>query len=180
MLWPSPIARLLAVICLALTSFSAAALNVEDLRKEKNLTPPRFASYFRDFSFSFRKEVQRPNTFLATKIGDCDDYSVLAASVLRERGYTPRLISVRMPGVTHVVCYIEETRSYLDYNFRGYTVAISPADNVLQKIADNVARSYGVGWSSVSEFTYDSGVKRLVQTMTRPATDAKSFAGVFR
>ena len=163
-----------------LTSFSAAALDVEDLRKAKNLTPPRFASYFRDFSFSFRKEVQRPNAFLATKMGDCDDYSILAADVLRERGYTPRLISVRMPGVTHVVCYIEETRSYLDYNFRGYTVAISPADNVLHKIADNVARSYGVGWSSTSEFTYVSGVKRLVQTVTGSATDAKSFAGIFR
>jgi hypothetical protein len=180
MLWPSPIARVLAIICLVLSNFSAAALNVEDLRKEKDLTPPKFASYFRDFSFNFRKEVQRPNAFLATKMGDCDDYSVLGASILRERGYTPRLISVRMPGVTHVVCYIEETRSYLDYNFRGYTVAIGPVDNVLQQIANNVARSYGVNWSSASEFTYDSGVKRLVQTVVEPKAGAKSFAGIFR
>jgi hypothetical protein len=85
-----------------------------------------------------------------------------------------------MPGVTHVVCYIEETHSYLDYNFRGYTVAISGRDNVLETIAENVARSYGVRWSSVSEFTYGAGVKRLVQTVIEPTAGAKSFAGVFR
>src|SRR5688572_17623547 len=180
MLWPSPIARVLAIICLVLSNFSAAALDVEDLRREKNLTPPKFASYFRDFSFSFRKEVQRPDAFLAAKMGDCDDYSILAAAILREKGYTPRLISVRMPGVTHVVCYIEETRSYLDYNFRGYTVAIGSSDNVLEKIAGNVARSYGVGWSSASEFTYASGVKRLVQTVVEPSANGKTFAGIFR
>ena len=180
MLWPSPIARVLAIICLVLSSFSAAALSLEELRNAKDLTPPRFAGYFRDFSFSFRKDVQRADAFLATKNGDCDDYSILAAAILRERGYTPRLISVRMPGVTHVVCYIEETRSYLDYNFRGYTVAIGASDNVLEKIAVNVARSYGVGWSSVSEFTYSSGVKRLVQTVVEPTSSSKSFAGIFR
>ena len=160
--------------------FSAAAFSLEDLRNQKDLTPPKFASYFRDFSFNFRKDVQRPDVFLATKNGDCDDYSVLAARILREKGYTPRLISVRMPGVTHVVCYVEETRSYLDYNFRGYTVGIAYGDNVLQAIAENVARSYGAKWSSASEFTYASGVKRLVQTVVEPTTGAKSFAGIFR
>jgi hypothetical protein len=180
MLWPSPIARVLAIICLVFSSFSAAALSVEDLRKEKDLTPPRFASYFRGFSFSFRKDVQRADAFLSTKKGDCDDYSILAAAILREKGYTPRLISIRMPGVTHVVCYIEETQSYLDYNFRGYTVAIGSSDNVLEKIANNVARSYAASWSSASEFTYASGVKRLVQTVVEPKAEAKSFAGIFR
>ena len=180
MLWPSPSARVLAIICLLLSTFSAGALSLEDLQKEEHLTPPRFARYFRDFSFNFRKDVQRADVFLATKKGDCDDYSILAATILREKGYTPRLISVRMPGVTHVVCYVEETRSYLDYNFRGYTVGIGVSDNVLETIAQNVARSYGVGWSSVSEFTYSAGVKRLVQTVVEPATGAKSFAGVFR
>jgi hypothetical protein len=180
MLWPSPIARISAIICLLLSTFSTAALSLEDLRKEKNLTPPKFASYFRNFSFNFRKDVQRAEVFLATKSGDCDDYSVLAAKILREKGYTPRLISVRMPGVTHVVCYIEETRSYLDYNFRGYTVGINSRDNVLETIAENVARSYEASWSSASEFTYSSGVKRLVQTVVEPTAGAKSFAGFFR
>jgi hypothetical protein len=180
MLWPSPIARISTIICLSLSTYSAGALSLEDLRKEKNLTPPKFASYFREFSFNFRKNVQRPDVFLATKNGDCDDYSILAAKILREKGYTPRLISVRMPGVTHVVCYIEETHSYLDYNFRGYTVGISSRDNILEIIAENVARSYGASWSSASEFTYSSGVKRLVQTIVEPTAGAKSFAGVFR
>jgi hypothetical protein len=180
MLWPSPIARVFAIFCLSLSAFSAAAVSVEDLRKEKNLTPPRFASYFRDFSFNFRKEVQRPDLFLARKSGDCDDYSTLAAAILREKGYTPRLIAVRMPRVTHVVCYIEETKSYLDYNFRGHTVGIGARENVLETVAENVARSYGVPWSSVSEFTYTAGVKRLVQTVVEPTVGAKSLAGVFR
>lgn len=177
MLRPSPIAKTFAALCLSAITVSSFAVSLEDLRRQ-DLTPPRFASYFRHFQFNYRKEVQRPEVFLATKSGDCDDYSTLAAAVLREKGYTPRLISIRMPGVTHVVCYIEETRSYLDYNFRGHTVAVN-SGNVLQSIAESVALSYGLEWSSASEFTYHSGVKRLVQTVVEPRKE-KSFAGIFR
>jgi hypothetical protein len=177
MLRPGPIAKTFAALCLSAITCSTFAVSLEDLRRQ-DLTPPKFASYFRNFQFDFRNEVQRPELFLARKSGDCDDYSTLAAAVLREKGYTPRLISIRMPGVTHVVCYIEETRSYLDYNFRGHTVAVN-SGNVLQAIAESVARSYRLQWSSASEFTFDSGVKRLVQTVVEPNKE-KTLAGLFR
>ena len=177
MLRPSPITKTFAALCLSALTVSTFALNLSDLRRQ-DLTPTQFASYFRDFQFNFRKEIQPPAVFLARKSGDCDDYSTLAAAVLREKGYTPRLISVRMQGVTHVVCYIEETRSYLDYNFRGHTVAVNSGD-ILREIAETVAQSYGREWFSVSEFTYQDRVKRLVQTVVEPAKE-KSFASVFR
>ena len=177
MLWPSPFAKLFALLSFSAFAVSSFAISLDDLRRE-DLSPTKFASHFRSFKFSFRKEVQHPTVFLATKSGDCDDYSTLAASVLREKGYTPRLISVRMPGVTHVVCYIEETHSYLDFNFRGHTVAVNPGD-VLPSIAGSVARSYGLEWTSVSEFTYHGGVKRLVHTVVEPKQE-KTFASLFR
>ena len=176
MLRPSPITKTFAALCLYAITATTFALNLADLRRQP-LTPTQFASYFRNFQFDFRKDIQRPEVFLSRKAGDCDDYSTLAAAVLREKGYTPRLISVRMPGVTHVVCYIEETRSYLDYNFRGHTVAVGSGD-ILREIAESVARSYGSEWTSISEFTYQNRVKRLVQTMVEPKE--KSFASIFR
>ncbi|MGZ8901175.1 MAG: transglutaminase-like domain-containing protein [Limisphaerales bacterium] len=177
MLRPSPIAKLFALLSVSAFTLSSFALSLEDLRRQ-DLSPTKFANHFRNFKFTFRKEIQHPTVFLATKSGDCDDYSTLAAAVLREKGYTPRLISVRMPGVTHVVCYIEETRSYLDFNYRGHTVAVNPGD-VLQSIAESVARSYRLEWASASEFTYQAGVKRLVHTVV-DAKKEESFASLFR
>ena len=81
--------------------------------------------------------------FLASRAGDCDDFSTLAAAILREKGYTPRLISVRMPGITHVVCYIEESESYLDYNNRAGRKCLVPWCSSLGAIANSVAASYG-------------------------------------
>src|SRR5688572_28170495 len=120
----SPALRVAGVLVLYLVSASLSlfAVSLDDLRNMEGLTPQKFASYFSDFEFKFRAEVQSPEVFLATESGDCDDYSILAATILKEKGYTPRLISVRMPDVTHVVCYIEETKSYLDYNNRSFFV----------------------------------------------------------
>src|SRR5688500_2415603 len=117
-LLPSPIASFFSAIVLAMLCTSGLALSLDDLKARKDLALVQFAAYFEDFEFTFRIEVQSPEVFLASRDGDCDDYSTLAATVLRERGYTPRLIAVRMPGVTHVVCYVEETGAYLDYNNR--------------------------------------------------------------
>src|SRR5687767_2893421 len=116
---PSSNTRTTFLLALLILSIPAFGLSLEDIRNTPDLTPKKFAAYFRDFEFKFHSEVQSPDIFLATRSGDCDDFSTLAAAVLRDRGYTPRLITVRMPGVTHVVCYIEETKSYLDYNNRG-------------------------------------------------------------
>ena len=172
MLRPSPTslyARLLPAVCLLAACLSNFGLTVEDFRRSPDLSPATFASHFRNFNFTFRKEVQRPEVFLASKSGDCDDFSTLAAAVLREKGYTPRLISVRMPGVTHVVCYIEETGGYLDYNFRNSSTPVIKSGASMAEIAESVARSYNLRWTSASEFTFGSGVKRLVCTVVEPS-----------
>jgi hypothetical protein len=187
MLRPSPkslYVRFLPVIYLFAFCVSSFGLTLEDLRRSEDLCPAGFASYFRSFNFTFRKEVQRPEVFLATRSGDCDDFSTLAAAVLREKGYTPRLISVRMPGVNHVVCYIEETGAYLDYNFRNSSTPLVKSGATMAEIADSVARSYNLRWTSTSEFTYGGGVKRLVHTVVDPSRATRIppniFASLFR
>ena len=164
-------------ICFCLPTFG---LSIQDLRRRERLTPAEFAAHFRHFQFTFRKEVQRPEVFLASRSGDCDDFSTLAAAVLREKGYTPRLISVRMPGVTHVVCYIEETNSYLDYNNRATSDFLVPSANTLDAVAESVARSYGLPWSSASEFTFGDGKKRLVKTIFERRKETGLIASLFR
>src|SRR5258708_7551021 len=96
----------------------ANAVTLDQLQNEPGLTPEKLASHFAGFEFKFHEEVQDHEVFWETKSGDCDDYATLAAEILGRRGYTPRLVAIRMKGETHVVCYIEETGSYLDYNCR--------------------------------------------------------------
>jgi hypothetical protein len=144
---------------------SSQAITVAQLRGVSKLTPETFASYFADFEFKFHDEVQNHDKFLASKSGDCDDYATLAADILSRNGYTPRLIAVRMKGETHVVCYINETKSYLDYNCRKdatKTVACSPS---IKEIAKKVAQSFGRDWVATYQFTFSEGIKRLVQSI---------------
>ena len=166
--------------CLCSLAASSFALTLEDLRNNPDLSPAKFASYFRNFDFKFRSKVQSPDVFLATQSGDCDDYSTLAASILREKGYTPRLIAVRMPGITHVVCFIEEAGAYLDYNNRASSNALVTSASTIEAIAASVAASYNSEWFSASEFTYASGLKTLVATVLEPAKPEKRFASLFR
>lgn len=149
---------------------SAQALTVEQIRTMPDLTPDKFASLFSDFKFRFHEEVQDFQTFLTTKSGDCDDYATLAAEVLSQHGYTPRLIAVRMKGETHVVCYIEETGSYLDYNSRKDTKKLVPSNHVLTDIAHSVANSFSKDWIATYEFTFSKKekVKRLVNQIIYP------------
>ncbi|MBI4326299.1 MAG: transglutaminase domain-containing protein [Chloroflexi bacterium] len=142
-----------------------SAATLSDLRRDAQLTPQRFARYFADFSYKFHAEVQPAEAFLATQSGDCDDYATLAAEILREKGYTTRLIAVRMRTQAHVVCYVEETKSYLDYNNRSYLVRTVSSGGSIRDIARKVAKSFDAEWTSASEFTFRSGVKRLGNTI---------------
>ncbi|MEK7677860.1 MAG: transglutaminase domain-containing protein [Verrucomicrobiota bacterium] len=144
-----------------------AGVTLEDLRRDVKLTPRSFARYFADFSYKFHEEIQTPEVFLATQNGDCDDYATLADLILREKGYTTRLMAVRMPGLTHVVCYVAETKCYLDFNNRTYLVRTVSSGGSLQDVARKVAKSFEANWTSASEFTYGNGVKRLVTTITK-------------
>jgi hypothetical protein len=143
---------------------SAHAISVDEIRKTPNLTPERFAEFFSDFKFKFHDDVQDPQVFLNSKSGDCDDYATVAADVLESRGFTPRLIAIRMKGETHVICYIEETKSYLDYNCRKDLNKTVPCGGDITEIARSVADSFGKDWVATYEFTYSKKekVKRLV------------------
>ena len=166
---------MLLVSCLLPSSSDAVTLS--ELRKEKNMTPEKFASYFSDFEFKFHTEVQDHETFLATRSGDCDDYATLAADILRRNGYTTRLIAVRMKGETHVVCYVKETNSYLDYNYRKDAKKTIPSTDVITEIASKVARSFERDWIATYQFTFSQGVKRLVQNIITNRTVEEAEAG---
>jgi hypothetical protein len=184
---PSPITLL---FCLLLAvQFQSSAITVEDLKSIPNLTPQKFAACFSNFSFQYRAEVQAPDVFLATESGDCDDFATLAADVLKDKGYTPRLIAVRMTGLVHVVCYIEETHTYLDFNNRDVLRKTVSCGSNLNEIADKVAKSFDSRWTSASEFTYADRMKRLVATAVeanrtlasaKPATAPRLFSFLVR
>lgn len=157
----------LPLVVLSLSLFlptETRAISIEELRAAPDLTPEKFSAYFSNFKFVFRADIQKPADFLATQSGDCDDFSTLAAAELAARGYTPRLIAVRMKKEVHVICYINESKGYLDYNLRAKGGHV-PCGPDLAQIADSVTKYFkNVPWTSVSEFTFSDGTKRLVQT----------------
>jgi hypothetical protein len=164
---------LMIVSVFCTNAFAGSGLTVHELRSMPNLTPDRFMQLFSDFEFKFHEEVQDHETFLSTMSGDCDDFSTLAADVLSRHGYTPRLIAVRMKGETHVVCYIAETRSYLDYNFRKEKKPLISSPGSLTDVARKVAQSFNRDWIATYEFTFRAGVKRLVDNIV-PNRNAKT------
>jgi hypothetical protein len=140
------------------------AVTMEELRTMPHLTPVQFARYFTNFEFKFHAEVQPHDQFLATQSGDCDDYATVAADALEKHGYHPRMIAIRMKGETHVICYITETHSYLDYNMRKEENPLVPCSPDITAVASNVAKGFGRDWLATYEFTYEEreSVKRLV------------------
>jgi hypothetical protein len=159
---PRVVAILLA-LCFFLP-LSAPAVSMAELRADKSLTPERFIEYFADFKFELAREVRPPDVFLASKAGDCDDFSTLAAQVLREKGYHTRLVAVFMPDAVHVVCYVEEAHSYLDYNCRANSSPLVKCESGLSSIASSVAASFKLPWRSVSEFTMVDGSRHFAMT----------------
>jgi len=152
---------------------SVRALSLEELRKMPGITPEKFMQLFADFEFKFHEEVQEHEQFLNSKSGDCDDFSTLAADILVRNGYTPRLVAVRMKGETHVICYVEETKTYLDYNFRKERKPLIGSSGSLTDIARKVAQSFNRDWIATYEFTFRAGVKRLVDNIV-PNKSAKT------
>jgi hypothetical protein len=167
------------LLCLAFAQTSQA-LSMKELRQMPNLTPVTFAKCFADFKFKFHAEVQNHDVFLGAKSGDCDDYATVAAEILAERGYTPRMIAIRMKGETHVVCYIQETGSYLDYNTRKDADPLVPCSPIITDIARKVAKSFGRDWVATYEFTYDESesVKRLIANIvSNPSSQQVASSG---
>ena len=170
--WTDPIrAALLGLVILlagaplvkagTVTKPGAAAVTLEELRDDPLMTPQRFVTYFRDFKFKLYAERQDPKVFLSSRCGDCDDFACLADEILRRRNYTTRLIAIFMDGQTHVVCYVDQIRGYLDYNCRGEPSAVQYADDRIDAVADKVAAYFRVPWRYASEFTCQDGQPRF-------------------
>jgi len=153
------------------------ALTLDDLLSDPKMTPSKFAGLFRDFAFDMHPfDVQDPETFLATRTGDCIDYAVLANYVLSRNGFSTRLIRVEMVGknIGHAVCYVTQDRVYMDYNNRRFFFALVRSGPTIREIATKVAESFQAHWTFASEFAYDynSNIKRVLLTVVE--TDPSS------
>jgi hypothetical protein len=148
----------LALACIVGVS-GLDALTMSDLLGDPNMTPKRFANLFEDFNFDDHPfvEVQPPDEFLATKSGDCIDYAVLADYVLKQKGYGTRLIRIEMVGknFNHAVCYVTQSRAYLDYNNRVYFFNLQRSGPSIREMATKVADSFNANWTFAQEFTFD-------------------------
>jgi hypothetical protein len=178
-----PIARRRRVLAFAALAALAAAriqgFTLSDLLSDSKMNPDRFAGYFEDFDYDLHPfDVQDPDVFLASRRGDCIDYAVMADYVLKQDGYSTRLIRVEMVGknMGHAICYIRQSTAYLDYNNRKYLFKLRRSGQRLRQIANDVANSFDANWTFASEFTYTykEDVKRAVMTVVKtdpPDTD---------
>lgn len=160
----------LIAITLALASGNLRALTLPELLTDPKMNPKRFASLFEDFAYDYSAPVQPAETFLWSRRGDCDDYAVLADHVLNKKGFSTRLIHVRMVGrVAHAVCYVVENRAYLDYNNRRVFFTLTRSGGTIREIADKVADSLEANWTSASEFTfaYETNKKQFGATVVK-------------
>ena len=146
------------VVAAAVAVARLDALLVSDLLTDPKMSPKRFASYFRDFKFEMHPfAVQDPDEFLSRQSGDCIDYAVLADYVLKRKGYGTRLIRVEMVGknMGHAVCYVTQSRAYLDYNNRDYFISLESCGPSIREIAAKVADSFDANWTFAQEFSFD-------------------------
>lgn len=158
------------LVCL-LGMSSLKAVSLPELENDPKMTPKRFANQFEGFEYEFFSYVQRPEVFLSSRRGDCDDYALLADRILSRHHFTTRIIRVVLTGrrVNHVVCYVAESKAYLDYNSRNYFLNLDRSGPTLREVAEKVAASFKANWSSASEFTYDYATdkKTIVQTVVK-------------
>jgi Transglutaminase-like superfamily len=147
-----------------ISGLPAFGSSLAELKADRNLTPETLMKYVASFSFEAGRTVRSPDEFLRQQCGDCDDFATLAADLLRERGYQTRLVAVFMPGEVHVVCYVAEVSSYLDFNRRKERSPLMKCDGALSAIGASVARSFHSEWNSASEYTFQKGAANFVLT----------------
>lgn len=156
----------------ALTIGRLDAITLSDLLNDPKLTPKRFAANFENFEYEFHVEVQPADVFLESRSGDCDDYAILADYVLKRKSYDTKLVRVSLVGrVAHDVCYVLQSKAYLDYNNRKYSSTLEGSGRRLRAIAKEVADSFEANWTSASEYTYDYNTEKKHIVLTVVKTD---------
>jgi hypothetical protein len=117
----------------------------------------------------------RPTAFQVFRAVMPYDYVTLASIVLKGQGYKPRLILVNMRGGVHDdVCYVNETSSFIHYDWSHSTLQLEASGPSIRQIADTLAHSLGLNWTSASEFTYSNGMSQLLATVVEtepPSSD---------
>ena len=83
-------------------------------------TPKAIATLLRD-QFTFKRDVelfgeadhwQSPEEFVKQKVGDCEDYALLAQALLRRNGIEAYVVSLfGQEGYAHTVCVFKDERS---------------------------------------------------------------------
>jgi hypothetical protein len=164
----------MVVLAVAVSGSRLDALLVSDLLADRKMTPVRFAGYFKDFTFETHPfDVQDPDEFLSRQCGDCIDYAVLADFILKKDGYGTRLIRIEMLGkeMGHAVCYVTESKAYLDYNNRAYFFTLQRCGSSIREIATKVADSFDANWTFAQEFTYNYNTSKKHAFLTVVKTD---------
>lgn len=141
---------------------------------QEDITPETLTRCFADFDYELGDQVQDPEVFLQRKRGDCDDFATLVSSVLEQHGYRTRLVVVMMEQQTHVVCYVEEKKGYLDYNLRAAANPVVATDGSLEDIAGKVAISFHSRWRMASEVRYEGRKPVYMDNVFAPARPATS------
>jgi hypothetical protein len=103
------------------------------------------------------------------------DYVILASIVLKGQNYTPRLILINMPGIIRDdVCYVNEASSYIHYTWTNAALQLQSSRPSIRQIANTLANSLSLDWTSASEFSYSNGLGQILATVVEtepPSSD---------
>jgi hypothetical protein len=96
------------------------------------------------------------------------DYAILADQVLlanTNATYSPRLIVVSMPGDVDDVCYVNQFSSFVHYTRTNAVLQLYSSGSTIRQIANTLASSLNLDWTSASEFTYSNGMGQVLATV---------------
>jgi hypothetical protein len=164
-LQPYFLCLILVGIYFAWSCATARAGAISDLAVQKDLCPETLIRLFSGFTFELNAQRQAPEMFLQRKRGDCDDFANVANSLLSSRGYKTKLVMVMMEQQTHIVCYVEEARGFLDFNHRADAKPIIESDGTLEDIAQKVSKDFRAPWRTAAEFTYKDNLPVYLDTV---------------
>ncbi|MGO8697767.1 MAG: hypothetical protein ACLQVY_08630 [Limisphaerales bacterium] len=101
------------------------------------------------------------------------DYAILGSIVLKSQGFTPRLIVVNMPGIVcDDGCYVNESASFIHYDRINAVLQLIGSHPSIREIANTLADSLNLDWTSASEFTYANGLGQILATVVETESAA--------
>ena len=133
---------------------------------------PKAVAAFLKTTLTFRRDEelfgeadhwQSPEEFLARKVGDCEDYALLARALLRRRGITAHVLSLfGQEGYAHTVCV------FLDAQGRYNVIDVDRARFPRAKTLEALASWLYPGWTFGGLVDQDGARGRMLQRITNP------------